>query len=54
MTGIVILGAARTAIGTFGGSLAGMPPIALAAQVSRAALDRAGVEPGRVGRVAFG
>ena len=39
---IVILDGARTAIGTFGGSLAGTPPIALAATAARAALERVG------------
>ncbi|MXU64047.1 acetyl-CoA C-acyltransferase family protein [Oceanomicrobium pacificus] len=53
-TDIVILDGARTAIGTFGGSLAGTPPTELAAHVSRAALDRAGVEPGQIGTVVFG
>ena len=51
---IVILDGARTAIGTFGGSLAGVPPTALATAVTRAALERAGVEPGRIGQVVFG
>jgi acetyl-CoA C-acetyltransferase len=51
---IVILDGARTAIGTFGGSLAGTPPIDLAAHVSRAALDRSGVEGGQIGHVVFG
>ncbi|WP_371038722.1 acetyl-CoA C-acyltransferase family protein [Rhodosalinus sp. FB01] len=54
MDDIVILGGARTAIGTFGGSLAGTPPIALGAAAARAALERAGVEGGQVGHVAFG
>ena len=54
MTDIVILDGARTAIGTFGGSLAGTPPIALAAHAARAALERAGVEGGRIGHVVFG
>ena len=54
MSDIVILGGARTAIGTFGGSLAGTPPIELAATVSRSALERAGVAPDRIGHVAFG
>ncbi len=54
MSDIVILGGARTAIGTFGGSLAGTPPIELAATVSRSALERAGVGPDRIGHVAFG
>ncbi|WP_283638264.1 acetyl-CoA C-acyltransferase family protein [Marinovum algicola] len=51
---IVILGGARTAIGTFGGALAATPPIALATQVTKAAMARAGVEPGQIGNVVFG
>jgi acetyl-CoA C-acetyltransferase len=51
---IVILDGARSAIGTFGGSLAGIPPTALAATVTKAALERAGVEPGQIGHVVFG
>ena len=51
---IVILSGARTAIGTFGGSLAAIPPIQLAATVTRAALERAGVAPGQIGTVVFG
>ncbi|MGR3494622.1 acetyl-CoA C-acyltransferase family protein [Citreimonas sp.] len=51
---IVILSGARTAIGTFGGSLAGTPPTELGATVARAALDRAGVEGAQVGHVVFG
>ena len=54
MTDIVILSGARTAIGTFGGSLAGTSPIALGAEVSKAALERAGVEGEQIGHVAFG
>ena len=55
MTGeIVILDGARTAIGTFGGSLAAIPPIALAATAAREALARAGVEGGQIGQVVFG
>lgn len=53
-TGIVILSGARTAIGSFGGSLAAIPPITLAADVTRAALDRAAVAPDRIGQVVFG
>ena len=40
---IVILSGARTAIGTFGGSLAAVPPIELATVVTRAAIERAGI-----------
>ncbi|WP_420557260.1 acetyl-CoA C-acyltransferase family protein [Roseovarius sp.] len=54
MTDIVLLDGARTAIGTFGGSLAGTPPGQLGATVTRAALERSGVEPGQVGHVVFG
>jgi acetyl-CoA C-acetyltransferase len=54
MTEIVILGGARTAIGTFGGSLAGTPPIELGTIAAKAALERAGVDAGQVGHVAFG
>jgi len=51
---IVILGGARTAIGSFGGSLAGIPPTELGAIVARAALERAGVAGKQIGHVAFG
>lgn len=54
MTDIVILDGARTAIGGFGGSLAGVPPVETAAHVSRAALARAGVAPEQIGQVVFG
>ena len=51
---IVILGGARSAIGTFGGSLAGIAPTALAVTVTKAALERAGVEAAQIGHVVFG
>ena len=54
MVDIVILGGARTAIGAFGGSLAGVAPIELGATVAKAALARAEVEPERIGNVVFG
>lgn len=54
MDDIVILSGARTAVGTFGGSLAGVKPIELAKNVSEAALERAGVEGGQIGNVVFG
>ena len=54
MTDIAILGGARTAIGTFGGALAGTPPIELAATAAGAALERSGVEGGQIGHVSFG
>jgi acetyl-CoA C-acetyltransferase len=51
---VLIVGAARTAIGTYGGSLKDVPPTALAAQVTREALARSGVDGGQVGHVVFG
>ena len=54
MDGIVILSGARTAIGTFGGSLAGVTPISLGAIVAKAAMERAGIAPDRIGTVTYG
>jgi acetyl-CoA C-acetyltransferase len=54
MTDIVILDGCRTAIGTFGGALAGTPPTALGATVALEALARSGVEGGQIGHVVFG
>ena len=54
MTDIVILDGARTAIGTFGGSLAATAPIDLGATAARAAMERSGVEGGQIGHVVFG
>lgn len=54
MNDIVILGGARTAIGTFGGALAGTTPIALGTIAAKAALERAGVEGAQIGHVAYG
>jgi len=54
MTEIVILGGARTAVGTFGGSLAGTPPIDLGTVVAKSAMERAGVAGDQIGHVAFG
>jgi acetyl-CoA C-acetyltransferase len=51
---VVVLSGARTAIGTFGGSLKDQPVADLAALVTREAVARAGVEPAAVGHVAFG
>ena len=54
MTDIVILSGARTAIGTFGGALAGVRPTDLGTVAAKAALERAGVEGGQIGHVVFG
>ncbi len=51
---IVILGGARTAIGSFGGALAGTPPTDLGTTVAREAMMRAGVDPAQIGHVVFG
>ena len=54
MTDVFILSAARTAIGTFGGALSGMGPIDIATHAAKAAIARAGVEPGQIGATVFG
>ena len=51
---VVVVSGARTAIGTFGGSLKDTPPTELAALVVRESLARAGVEGKDVGHVVFG
>ncbi|MEM5386427.1 acetyl-CoA C-acyltransferase family protein [Paraburkholderia phymatum] len=51
---VVVLSAVRSAIGTFGGSLADMEPADLAAQVMRAAVERSGVDPSRINYVTVG
>src|SRR4030095_1044669 len=54
MTDIVIVGALRTAIGKFGGSLAKVPAPELGATVIRALLERSGVKPEQVSEVILG
>ncbi|EGJ10301.1 MULTISPECIES: acetyl-CoA C-acetyltransferase [Rubrivivax] len=53
-TDIVIVAAARTAVGKFGGSLARTPASELGAAVIRALLERSGVEGGQIGEVILG
>ncbi|PYF12051.1 acetyl-CoA C-acetyltransferase [Rhodobacter viridis] len=54
MTGIVILSGARTAIGAFGGSLAGFAPVDLGTIAARAALERSGIAPEQINQVVMG
>ena len=54
MTEVVISSAARTAVGSYGKSLSGVPPTELGATTVEAALDRAGVERERVDQIVFG
>ena len=54
MSDIVILGGARTAIGTFGGSLAQTTPIDLGTAAAKAALARSCVDGRQIGQVVFG
>ena len=54
MIDVVITGAVRTAIGTFGGALAGTPPSTLGALCVAEALKRSGTAPEAVGHVVFG
>jgi acetyl-CoA C-acetyltransferase len=54
MTDVVIVGAARTAIGAFNGGLSSLPAHALGKTAIDAALSRAKVEPGEVDEVILG
>jgi acetyl-CoA C-acetyltransferase len=54
LTDVVIASAARTAIGSYGKGLAGVPPSDLGAIATSAALERAGVQPEQVDHVVFG
>jgi len=51
---VYIVSAARTAIGTFGGSLKDVPLADLATTAVKAALDRSGVDPAQVGHLVMG
>ncbi|KRB04696.1 acetyl-CoA acetyltransferase [Pseudomonas sp. Root68] len=51
---IYVVSAARTAIGTFGGSLKDVPPADLATTAVKAALERAAVDPALVGHLVMG
>jgi len=51
---VVVVGAARTAIGDYGGSLKDIPSTALGATAIREAVQRAGVDPAAVGHVVLG
>ena len=50
----VIVSAARTAIGGFGGALSEIPAPDLGAVAIRAAIDRAGVDPATIDEVLMG
>ena len=51
---VVIVSAARTPVGSFNGAFATTPAHDLGAIAIRAALERAGIEPGRVSEVIMG
>ena len=54
MTEVVIVGAARTAVGNFNGTIASVPAHELGATVIKAALERAGVDAADVEEVFMG
>ena len=54
MKDVVILDGARTGIGAFGGSLAGIAPVELGAHVAREAMRRSGVDPKQIQHSVFG
>ncbi|GLK79919.1 acetyl-CoA C-acetyltransferase [Methylopila turkensis] len=53
-TDVVIVGAARTAVGAFNGALSSLPAHELGKIAIKAALERAGVEPGEVSETILG
>ena len=53
-TDVVILSAVRTAVGTFGGTLAPVPAVKLGEIVVREALTRAGAQPAQVDELILG
>ena len=54
MTEAVVLSAVRTPVGRYGGALSGVRPDDLAAHAVGAAVERAGVDPGRIEDVVLG
>ena len=54
MNDVVIVAAARTALGTFGGSLANIPASTLGATVIKALLERSGLQPDQIDEVIMG
>ncbi|WP_368344409.1 beta-ketothiolase BktB [Pelagovum sp. HNIBRBA483] len=54
MSRVVITSGVRTAIGDFGGALAGLPPCDLAVEVAKEAIARAGVSPALINQSVFG
>jgi len=54
MTDVFLVSALRTAIGSFGGALKDQKPGELAGLVTRAAIDRAGLDPALVGNLVLG
>jgi acetyl-CoA C-acetyltransferase len=54
LTDVYILSAVRTPIGKFGGSLASMTAADMGVVAAKAAMERAGIEPGQVDETIFG
>ena len=54
MTDVFIVGAARTPIGKFMGSLSALPATELGATAVRAAVERSGIDPERIDEVIVG
>ncbi|HEX3182071.1 MAG TPA: acetyl-CoA C-acetyltransferase, partial [Beijerinckiaceae bacterium] len=54
MTDVVIVSAARTAVGSFNGAFANTPAHELGATAIKTAMERAKIEPGEVDEVIMG
>jgi acetyl-CoA C-acetyltransferase len=51
---VVLVGAARTAIGAFGGALKDIPACELGTAAVKAAFERSGIDPAQAGQIVFG
>ena len=51
---VVVLSAARSGIGTYGGGLSGIEPHELGGQIMKAAIDRSSVDPQNINYVTVG
>ena len=54
MENVVIVSAARTAFGTFGGSLKTVPPVQLTSLIIGEVMKRAGLGPDKIDSAVFG
>ena len=54
MQDVYIVSSARTAIGSYGGSLAGLSPVELGTATAKAAIERGGIDASRIDAAVYG